>query len=405
MRSGMPSRSWTRARAGADGVLAVRSDGDVQLTTLAEASTTMMVFRMSTSLWGGEGDRGDRGRPGDRGEKPSTASTTSITSPSLLRRGDGAQLLLDLLERAEDERPVVGAAAPEDSHELDVVAARYAEDGRAAVARADDDGAAGIAHEGLAELSDVRARHGGVGAGPGDLPLRPAGRAADLVDDGSGREAGGRVVLTADGEDAADGERAVIGPGRLEDVATVGGDAARVQRARGIAVPALLAPRACAAAEVRRVGDLRRDHPRRDRARRLVVLRPLDAALRVRAVRVGDERAAAAVIDVEAHRAEVLPEVELNAGLRRTEHVAQRGHLVDRLRHLHRVRGGRDAEAGEGNSNPRDRMLVLDAEDELVRALVVIGEHGTGEREHRGRCMSEPAGQPVLALHRQTYVI
>src|SRR5688572_22082071 len=134
MRSGMPSRSCTRARAGADGVLAVRSDGDVQVTTLAEASTTMMVFRIRTSLWGEEKVIEVVEDVEDVEVvqvKPPITSPGSPRRPRhprpprlLLRRRDGAELLLDLLERAEDERAVVRAAAPENSHELDVVAAR-----------------------------------------------------------------------------------------------------------------------------------------------------------------------------------------------------------------------------------------------------------------------------------------
>src|SRR5688572_13455264 len=266
------------------------------------------------------------------------------TTSSLLDRVHRSQLLLNLLEWAEDERLVVRAAAPQDADELNGIAARYAEDGGAAVALTHDARAAGVGDERLAQLRDVRAGDGRVHAGARDGALRPARRPPHFVHDRAEREVTGGVVLRRDREDATDGEAAVVRAGRLEDVTPIRRDAARVQRAGGVAIAALLPARARAAAEVARVGCLGGDHRRIGGARRLVVLRSLDAALRVSAVRVRDEGAAAAVVDVEAHRAQVLAEVDLDAGLRGTPTVAKRRHLVDGRRHLDREGRRRNAE-------------------------------------------------------------
>src|SRR5688500_19204564 len=97
--------------------------------------------------------------------------------------------------------------------------------------------------------------------------------------------------------------------------------------------------------------------------------------------------------------------MDLDAGLRRTEAVAQRRHLMDGLGDLDRVVGAGNSEASQGDSYPWDRGGVLHAEHELVGFLVVIGEDGTSKRKHGRRRMLEPRGEPILLpLDRQAWI-
>src|SRR5215207_5116727 len=110
---------------------------------------------------------------------------------------DGAQLFLDVLKRAEDERLVVRAPAPQEADER-LARPVVDPDGRAAVTAAHDRRATRITDEALAELHDLRAADAGVHARTRDRAPRPAGRATHLVDDGADWRRRRSVVLCVD---------------------------------------------------------------------------------------------------------------------------------------------------------------------------------------------------------------
>ncbi len=112
---------------------------------------------------------------------------------------------------------------------------------------------------------------------------------------------------------------------------------------------------------------------------------------------VGDEGALATVIGIEAQRAQELAEVDLDPPLRRAPSVAQRGHLVDRLRYLDRVSRAGDAQPRQRVADARDHRRALHAEQQPVVCLIVIREDGASERQNDGRRPREPVGELVLA--------
>src|SRR5688500_1831713 len=293
-----------------------------------------------------------------------------------------AQLVFDLREWTEDERLVVGRATPEDSEEWDA-GAPCAEDGRAAVTGAHDGRAIGIADKGLAEQVDRRTGDTRVHAGPVDFALGPAGGATNLVHfsaDSNGPD-------PTDGERAGDREAAVVRARGFCDRAEGGRGASGVGRARGVTVATLLVPRTSGQDTLRvlRIVHLGRDHRWIGAARRLVVRGRLDATLRGRAMRVGDERALAANRGIEAERAEVPGEVDLDSAELGVDLVAQRGRHQDGLRHFDRVVRLIDAEAAERVSHAVHGRRVLHAEHHLPGDFVVVGEHRSGQRHDFGR--------------------
>src|SRR5258708_860112 len=234
------------------------------------------------------------------------------------RRRQRPELLLDVCDRAVHELRAGPIPAPQQAQQPDTRAGIQEYVG-ARIAGAD----AGT-HEVLAQLHDVRARHAGVDAGVGDDALRPAGRAADLVGD----VADDLTAFTDDRERSRNHHGAVVRAAGLRDPAEGEWHAGRVGGTRGVAeatAPALGAGRVLALApDVDGIGHLGPDEAVRLTGQGLPVLRPLDAALRRRAVGCRDERVLAVTDRVEADRAEEAWEVDLQPGDDRSNLVHQR---------------------------------------------------------------------------------
>src|SRR6266550_5637688 len=271
----------------------------------------------------------------------------SVTGARRLTRARGrserrqrSELLLDVCDRAVDELRTGPIPAPQQAEQPDTPA------GIQEYVGARIPGADAGTHEVLAQLHDVRARHAGVDAGVVDDALRPAGRAADLVGD----VADDLTTLGHNRERSRNLQRAVVRAAGLGDATERELHAGRIRRARRVAeaaAPALGTGRVLAfAPDVDGICDLGPDEAVRLTGQGLPVLRPLDAALRGRAVGCRDERVLAVTDRVEPDRAEEAREVDLQTRHDRPNLILQRCQLVDRLNVAHRQRL-------DGNAEPR----------------------------------------------------
>src|SRR5688572_27204022 len=115
-------------------------------------------------------------------------------------------------------------------------------------------------------------------------------------------------------------------------------------------------------------------------------------------MRVRYERPPATVIYIEPHRADVLPEVNLRSGLRRTKSAAQRRrrlHLSDGLGHFDHVVTARRADGCQRALDTGNRVFILDSEDHLADALIVVGENGSSNCHNGWGCPLEQLAEAV----------
>src|SRR5206468_134391 len=261
----------------------------------------------------------------------------------------------------------------------------------------------------LADVRVERSEDDDVHARRGDLALAPAGRPADLVHDVA--DDGGS--LAHDSELPGDREGSRVHGRRLRDETLVRRDARGPLAVRSVAVPAQVARQAERALHrvPRRVRDLRADQVA-IRDARLVVLRPRDLALHVRAMGIHDEAVDPGPDRVEAQGAEVDAEGDLDATFDRTDLVPQRRGRDERLQ-PHEVHGRpRDAQLDEpGLDHARGEGAPIDADLEPVRRLVDVREEDPADVEQApharvpGRDLTEQLAQgpPGARDDRQTH--
>jgi hypothetical protein len=109
------------------------------------------------------------------------------------------------------------------------------------------------------------------------------------------------------------------------------------------------------------------------------------------------------MIDVEAERAEVVAEMDLDAAERGPVHIAQGRREVNRRGHLDPVGGGGHPLPGEDLGHAAGDPGVLDAEHQLAGGFVVVGEHGLRQGHDFGDGAAVPARQLLRRVrHRRT---
>src|SRR6266699_2610453 len=322
----------------------------------------------------------------------------SVTGARRLMRARGrserrerSELLLDVVDRAVHELRAGPIPAPQQAEQPDT-RAEIQEYVGARIPGAD----AGT-HEVLAQLHDVRARHAGVDARVGDDALRPAGRAADLVGD----VADDLTTLGHNRERSRNLQRAVVRAAGLGDATERELHAGRIRRARGVAeatAPALGAGRVLALApDVDGIRDLGSDEAVGLTGQGLPVLRPLDSALRGRAVGCRDERVLAVTDRVEPDRAEEAREVDLQPSDDRSNLVLQRCHGVDWIRVAYGQRLGGDAEPGGQGVDVGVRCAALHTNEHAIGGFVEIDEDHAALREGFVRDLLEPLVQITIS--------